>query len=300
MIKRAEEQYLEHLAYIHQHGTDIPNERTGIGTRVVINRDLVYDASSNKAPILTTRKMNVKLAIAELLGYIRGVTSAAEMRELGTKSWDANANENQAWLNNPNRKGEDDLGMIYGAVARNWPAKQIVHRDGRGDWHDDTTIDLFAKVYKNLRAGKDDRGEIITFWNPGLFEYGCLRPCMYEHQFSLVGEDLYLNSTQRSSDWPLGVASNMIQVWLFLRLMAQITKKNPKFANHRHVNAHIYQNQLEQVPTQLERELLVEPTIDINPGIRTLKDLETWVTVENGFVINYPEYHPPIKYPFAV
>jgi thymidylate synthase len=91
----------------------------------------------------------------------------------------------------------------------------------------------------------------------------------------------------------------MVQVWLFLRLMAQITNKNPKVAFHRSVNAHIYGSQLDLVPLQLEREILAEPTIDINPDIKTLEDIETWVSVDD-FKITYPEYHPAIKYPFAV
>jgi thymidylate synthase len=289
-IERAEKQYLNGLRRIYNEGTDLKNSRTGEICRTVINIDLTYDATTNKAPILTTRKIiNPYLPIAELLGYIRGVTSAASMRELGTKSWDSNANENKAWLNNPNRKGEDDLGLIYGAVARNWPIMPNINN----------TVNLFHKVYNNLKKGIDDRGEIITFWNPGMFHLGCLRPCMYEYQFSLIGDDLYLNSTQRSNDWPLGCVANMVQVWLFLRLMAQITNKNPKYAFHRSVNCHIYGPQLEFVPSQLEREILTEPTIDINPDIKTFEDLETWVTISD-FKINYSEFHPAIKYPFSV
>lgn len=293
-IERGEVQYLNGLRRIYETGKDLVNSRTGEVCRTVINIDMTYDAITNKAPMLTTRKIiNPYLPIAEFLGYIKGVTSAAQMRELGTKSWDANANENKAWLNNTNRKGEDDLGLIYGAVGKNWPT--IIGNDPNPA----PTLDLFRKVYNNLKNGIDDRGEIITFWNPGMFHLGCLRPCMYEHQFSLLGDDLYLNSTQRSNDWPLGCAANMVQVWLFLRLMAQITNKNPVQAFHRSVNCHIYGPQLELVPTQLVREPLTEPTIDINPDIKTLEDLETWVTVDD-FKITYPEFHPAIKYPFTV
>lgn len=295
-IKRAEEQYLDNLCYIYDNGKDLKNARTGEVCRTVINIDQTYDATTNKAPLLTTRQIvNPNLSIAELLGYIKGVTSAAQFRELGTKSWDANANENAAWLANPNRKGIDDCGLIYGGVAKDWPIVDI-----HGGYQSLTGgIDLFRKVYNNLKKGIDDRGEIITFWNPGMFHLGALRPCMYEHQFSLIGDDLYLNSTQRSNDWPLGCTANMVQVWLFLRLMAQITNKNPMFAFHRSVNAHIYGNQLELVPEQLKREMLTEPTIDINPEIKTLEDVETWVTTKD-FIVTYPEYHPPIKYPFSV
>jgi thymidylate synthase len=291
---RPEKQYLDALRHIRDNGTDIFNARTGISCRTVINIDMAYDASTNKAPIVTTRKGAPRLAIAELLGYIRGVESAAEMRELGTKSWDANANENASWLANPYRRGDDDLGLIYGAVAKNWPVEAGWNANSCAD----LSMDLFHKVYNNLKKGIDDRGEIITFWHPGMFHMGCLRPCMYEHQFSLVGDDLYLNSTQRSSDWPLGTVANMLQVWLFLRLMAQITGKNPKMAFHKNVNSHIYGNQLELVDVQLEREMLAEPTIDINPDIKTLEDLER-ATLDD-FTINYTDFHPAIKYPFAV
>jgi len=292
-IIRAEKQYLNALKKIYDEGVDLKNDRTGQVCRTVINIDMVYDCFNNKAPMVTTRQLtNPKLAIAELLGYIKGVTSAEQMRALGTKSWDSNANENEAWLNNPNRAGTDDLGLIYGAVAKNWPISSNIVGAKQ-------TVNLFEKVYQNLRKGIDDRGEIITFWNPGMFHLGCLRPCMYEHQFSLLGDDLYLNSTQRSSDWPLGTTANMIQVWLLLRLMAQITNKVPKIAYHRNVNCHIYGTQLDLIETQLSRDILTEPTIDINPDIKTLADIESWVTVDD-FKITYEDFHPPIKYPFAI
>lgn len=304
-VERAEKQYMDGMRLIHDHGHDIHNERTGKFCRTIVNIDMTYDARTTDAPLLTSRKIvNPYLSIAELLGYIKGVTSAAEMRELGTKSWDQNANENASWLANPNRAGEDALGLIYGAVGKNWPLQPnldgtypTINPDIAGKVKN--SIDLFKKVYHNLKKGIDDRGETITFWNPGMFHLGSLRPCMYEHQFSLLGDDLYLNSTQRSSDWPLGTAANMVQVWLLLRLMAQITNKNPMFAFHKNVNCHIYDNQLHLVPGHLERSLLAQPTIEINPEIKTLEDLETWVTIAD-FKVTYPEFHPSIKYPFAV
>jgi len=300
-IVRAEKQYLDALKDIYHNGTDLKNERTGEVCRTLINVDLTYDASNNKVPLITTRKAPTKLPIAELLGYIRGYTSAAQFRELGSKSWDANANENRAWLANPARKGEDDMGMVYGAVAHNWPAAGIAY-DEENFFHfikHTHDINLFEKVYNNLKNGKDDRAEIITFWNPGLFSLGCLRPCLHSYQFSLLGEDLYLNAFQRSSDWCLGTVSNMVQVYVFLRLMAQITNKNPKLAFHKNVNTHIYGTQLPFVEEQLSREMLAEPTLEINPDIKTLEDVMSWATVDD-FQFSYPEYHPAIQYPFAV
>ena len=296
-MRTGEEQYLEALSNIYHNGTDIRNERTGTVCRTVINVDMTYDCSTNKAPLVTTRKAPTKLPIAELLGYIRGYTSAADFRKLGTRSWDSNANENEAWLANLNRLGEDDMGLVYGAVAHNWPVS--AYNVNNEPYAVDGTINLFEKVYNNLCNGKDDRGEIITFWNPGVFHLGCLRPCLHSYQFSLLGDDLYLNATQRSSDWCLGEASNMVQVYVFLRLMAQITNKNPKTAYHKNVNCHIYEPQFEGVVEQLKRVPLKEPELEINPDIKTLEDVMSWVTVDD-FKWTYDEYHPAIHYPFAV
>lgn len=295
---RSETQYLHLLARILRDGTWIDNKRTGTRCRTVVNEDLVYDATSNKAPLVTTRKAPVKLPIAELLGYFKGYTNAAEFASLGAKSWYANANENSAWLENPNRLGLDDMGLVYGAVAHHWPVTDYnAHYEQL--LNETNYMDLFEKVYHNLRSGKDDRGEIITYWNPGLFHLGCLRPCMHTFQFSLLGEDLYMNVFQRSMDVPLGGASNMVQAWLMLRLMAQITHKNPKYVYHKVVNAHIYEGQIEGAQLQISRMPRTEPTIDINPDIKSLDDIIKWATVKD-FIVNYTDYNDPIDYPFSV
>lgn len=123
---------------------------------------------------------------------------------------------------------------------------------------------------------------------------------MYSHHFSLLGDTLYLNSTQRSCDVPLGLNFNMVQVYVFLAIMAQITGKKPGVAYHKLVNAHIYEDQLAPMrDIQLKREPLTPATFHINPEIKSLEDLETWVTLDDFWVEGY-ECHEAIKYPFSV
>lgn len=281
-------QYLDLCQRIINEGTWIENERTGKRCLTVINADLEYDVAYNQFPLITTRKSFCKSAIAEFLGYIRGYDNAADFRALGTKSWDANANLNQDWLNNPARKGEDDMGRVYGVQARSWKKP------------DGTVLDQLKKVVDNLTNGIDDRAEIITFYNPGEFELGCLRPCMHTHTFSLVGDTLHLTSYQRSCDVPLGLNFNQVQVFTFLALIAQITGKKPGKAYHKIVNAHIYEDQLQLMrDVQLQREPFPLPQLKINPKIQSLDDLETWVTKDDFELVGY-ECHEQIKYPFAV
>lgn len=280
-------QYIEIGKKLITEGQWVKNERTGVNCLTLINADFTYDVDEGKFPILTTKKTFYKGAIAELLGYIRGYDSAKQFRDIGTKTWDANANENIAWLNNPNRKGEDDMGRVYGVQGRGW-------QKPNGEF-----LDQFRKVYENLKNGIDDRGEIITFWNPGEFELGCLRPCMHTHQFSLVNDTLYLNSFQRSGDYPLGVPYNAIQCYVLLALMAQITGHKCGKAYHKIVNVHIYENQLELFKEQIDREPFEAPKLIINPEIKSLEDLETWVS-KDDFKIEGYQSHEAIKFPFSV
>ncbi|MBU2897200.1 thymidylate synthase [Vibrio hepatarius] len=281
-------QYLDLCQRTLDHGEWVENERTGKRCLTVINADLTYNIALNQFPLVTTRKSFWKAAVAELLGYIRGYDNADDFRKLGTKTWDANANQNLVWLNNPYRKGTDDMGRVYGVQGRSWTKP------------DGGSVDQLRKIVDDLTRSVDDRGEILNFYNPGEFHMGCLRPCMYNHHFSLLGDTLYLNSTQRSCDVPLGLNFNMVQVYVFLAVMAQITGKKAGLAYHKIVNAHIYEDQLELMrDIQLKREPLKAPTFHINPEIKSLEDLETWVTLDDFWVEGY-EYHDPIQYPFSV
>lgn len=281
-------QYLQLCQRIIDEGEWVTNERTGKRCLTVINADFTYDVEHNQFPLVTTRKSFYKAAIAELLGYLRGYDNAAQFRAIGCNTWNANANDNQAWLNNPHRKGTDDMGRVYGVQGRRW-AKP-----------DGSSLDQVRKVYQDLKNNIDDRGEIITFYNPGEFDMGCLRPCMHTHHFSLLGGKLYLNSMQRSVDCPLGLNFNAVQVAVLLQLFAQITGHKPGQAYHKMVNCHIYEDQLELMrDVQLKREPLPLPQLRINPDIKTLEDVETWVTTDDFEVVGY-QHHDAIKYPFSV
>lgn len=280
-------QYEQLCQRILDEGQWVENKRTGIRCLTVINADLEYDVGNNQFPLVTTRKCFYKAAIAELLGYLRGYDNAADFRAIGCRTWDANANENAAWLANPARKGEDDMGRVYGVQGRRWQTP------------DGNVIDQLAKVVENLSNGIDDRGEIVTFYNPGEFHLGCLRPCMHTHQFSLLGGELHLTSLMRSCDVPLGLTFNMPQCFVLLALMAQITGHKPGKVFHKITNAHIYENQLALMETQLERKPFECPSLSINSKIRTLEDIETWVTTDDFSVSGY-QHHDAIAYPFAV
>ena len=280
-------QYIELCKRILNEGEYIFNERTGKNCLTLINADLEYNVGAGEFPLVTTRKSFFKSAIAEMIGYLRGYDNAEDFRNIGTNTWNANANLNDDWLANPTRKGDDDMGRVYGVQGRSW-----MRPDG-------DSIDQLAKLISNLSNGIDDRGEILSFYNPGEFDLGCLRPCMHTHTFSLVNGTLNLTSYQRSCDAPLGLVFNMIQVYFLLAIVARITGNKPGMAYHKIVNAHMYEDQVELMKMQVEREVKPSARLIINQEIKTLNDLETWVSMDDFSVADY-EHHNPIKYPFSV
>ena len=93
---------------------------------------------------------------------------------------------------------------------------------------------------------------------------------------------------------------NMPQCFVLLALMAQITGHKAGKVYHKIVNAHIYENQLDlMLNEQLKRTPYKMPTLTINPDIKSLDDIETWVSTADFSVHGY-EFHDPIAYPFAV
>ncbi len=283
------EQYIKIGKRILDEGVWVANARTGKRTLTVIGETFTHDCSDGTVPVVTTKKLFWKPALAEMLGYLRGYRSAAQFRAIGCNTWNANANENAAWLNNPNRLGEDDLGMCYGVIGRAFPGIE-----------DDQPLDQYKKIIDDLSAGKDDRREILTFNHPNLIHRACLPACMHTHHFNLLGDDLYIESYQRSSDYALGQPFNHFQVAFLLMITAQITGKKPKRMRHHLSNVHLYEDQVDIFKNeQLGREPLPMPKLNINPAIKTLEDLETWVTIDDFELVGY-QHHPSISFPFSV
>ncbi|UYF10825.1 thymidylate synthase [Vibrio phage 12VC501] len=278
-------QYIQLCKRILAEGKWVTNQRTGKRCLTIRNATFHYtpllygNGWYGNFPLDTTRKSFWKAAIAELLGYLKGYTNAHEFQALGAPTWINNA-YNPVWLENPNCKGGGDMGHCYGSVGHNFGG-----------------VNQFKKVYDDLSAGIDDRGEIITFWKPDDFDKACLRPCMFQHHFTLIDDQLSLTSYQRSCDVPLGLNFNMIQVYVFLVLMAQITGNQPLGATHHIVNAHMYEDQVELMEEQVKRQPLDMPKLWVNPNIITWDDLMN-ATLDDFKVEDY-KHHPAIKYPFT-
>lgn len=251
--------------------------RTGIDTFMVPGLTLKFDLRDG-FPILTTKRINFNAVSAELCAFLRGYTNAADFRKMGTKIWDANANENKAWLANPNRRGEDDLGRVYGAQWRGWLSN--------GDTSTGPGIDQLANALRALIEDPTSRRIIVTAWNPGELNKMALPPCHLLHQYLVeqASNTLHMTMYQRSCDMFLGVPFNITSYALLLSLIARVTGYNAGTLTMFLADAHIYENHLKQVVEILGRDPKKLPFLDMGMALSfpvigkpPVSDMLTWL-----------------------
>jgi len=287
-LKKYDLEYFRIARKILDCGDWIENKRTGKKCLTYMGDMMKFDLSNtDQFPLLTTKKVNLRPIVAELLGFIKGYDNAADFRKEGCKIWDANANENTQWLNNPNRKGENDLGRIYGVQARDW-------RTADGE-----SIDQLKNCIDKLCRGEDDRRLIVTHWNPGEMDQMALPPCHMFYQFGISGNGkLNMCLYQRSCDFPIGIPFNIASYALFLKIVAQITGLKVGSFTHMMWNIHVYEDQIKLFEEQLERTPQNSPRLAM-PKFSSLEELEGSIKTED-FTISEYNPDPFIKYPFSV
>ncbi len=263
------QQYLDLLQHVMDHGVE-KNDRTGTGTRSVFGYQMRFDLSHG-FPAITTKRIHFKSVIHELLWFLRGETNVRSLQREGVTIWDEWADEN------------GELGPVYGAQWRSWPAA-----DGRH-------FDQITQVIEQIKSDPDSRRLIVSAWNVGELDKMALAPCHAFFQFYVANGKLSCQLYQRSADIFLGVPFNISSYALLTMMIAQVAGLQPGEFVHTLGDAHIYTNHFEQVETQLMRDPLPLPEIRINPDVESIFDFR----YEDFELINY-QCHPPIVAPIAV
>jgi thymidylate synthase len=261
--------------------------RTGVSARFIPGAMLRYDLQKG-FPAITTKRLAFGAVKGELIGFLHGCQSAADFRALNCNIWTQNANENQAWLNNPNRKGTDDLGRIYGAI-----------------WRDFNGIDQLKEVVSKIINTPTDRRIIMSAWKPDEFDKMALPPCHVLYQFLVdtVHKRLHLCMYQRSCDLFLGVPFNIASCALLLSLVAEATGYTAGSFTHFLADVHIYENHVEQVKLQLSRQHLEPPKLRLamtkGDGLKGAMDAILGMSPEDIVLVDYNS-HAAIPAPMAV
>jgi thymidylate synthase len=247
-------------------------DRTGTGTLSVFGTQTRYDLRDG-FPLVTTKKVLFPAVVRELLWFLRGSTNIHDDLHQHTPIWDAWADE----------RGE--LGPIYGFQWRNWGAPAGA-APGTG-------VDQISAAIDTIQRDPTSRRIVVSAWNVGDLPRMRLPPCHVFFQFYVAGDWLDLQLYQRSADLALGVPFNIASYALLLAMVAQETRKQPRYFIHTLGDAHIYMNHVEGVKQQLERAPLPPPRLHLADKPVLAMGFED-ITLE-GY-----QHHGFIRFPVAV
>jgi len=300
------QQYHNLVKKILEEGIDIRNKRTGALCKTIIGCNLEFDLSEG-FPALTTRKLAFKGMVGELLGFFRGYTNAEDFRNLGCNFWNGNANETKSWLENPFRKGEDDLGDIYSKIWTDTEVYKFIHDSSENEskfeylesknyryignfytndnleFHPPGTYIIYKKninqleeVVKKIITDPSDRRIIIDGWNLSYNDTQSLPACHLLYEFIPIEETRELNVVMfmRSMDVFLGTPMNIASTALLLSIVARLTGYTPRKVIIYGANVHLYENSFEAARELINREHLPSPKLILSDNIKKVDNID--------------------------
>lgn len=303
-------QYLNLLKDILKNGHIKREFNSGIALKSVFGRQIRFDLSKG-FPLLTTKKVFMRGIIHELLWFLKGDSNIKYLVDNNVHIWDewaykiykkemekgkvAKMDQDgfiQKIAEKPKfAKKWGELGPVYGAMWRKWPAA-----NGR-------KIDQIAWAIDKLKKTPTRKHVVISAWNPEyIYEMALpgksvvLPAC---HSFFHLNVDdkkrLSLQLYQRSCDVFLGVPFNIASYALLTMMLAHVCGFKPGEFVHTFGDVHIYSNHMVQVKEQLKRKPRTLPKMELNPKVKNIDDF----TFEDFALKNYKPY-PPIKAPVTV
>ena len=298
-------QFQDLLTRVMTDGTRQSN-RTGVDT-LFIAGDMMRFNLQDGFPVITTRRGMWKSSIGEMIGFMNGYDNAEEFRKLKCKFWDANANKNEAWLKNPARKGEDDLGRVYGVQWRDWKGERsLMHGIAKPAYK---TVDQFYNVINDILNNPTSRRILVSAWRPDEISQMALPPCHVLFQFlcNVDKKELNMSMYIRSNDLFLGAPANIIEYAFLLEAVAHATGYTAKDFTYFVSDAHIYLNHIEQVKIQCSREPFPLPKLKFNnpyPEVekRDPKKVLEWLCDlhPDDFELEGYQHHPELTGEMAV
>ena len=257
--------YLDLLKDVMENGVDRP-DRTGIGSRFVNGRILRWDLKQG-FPIITTRKVSLRIAFEETMFFLRGQSNTKLLEEKNINIWRGNTSREFLDARGLTNLPEGDMGRGYGVQWRNWRSSN------------DCEVDQISQLLENIKTDPNGRRHVVTGWNPGELNQMALPPCHMMHMYSVEGEFTVtsgrLNScfVMRSNDVPYGLPYNIMSYALLNHIFAKHLGLEPGDLVYMGWDVHIYNNQFDMVREQLTRTPTALPELYIDREVSTIDDI---------------------------
>lgn len=312
-------QYLDLERYVLEHGTE-KGDRTGTGTISTFGYQMRFDLAKG-FPILTTKRVNFRLVVSELLWFLHGDTNIRYLLQHNNNIWNEWAFERYVKSEAYNGPDMTDFGLrserdaafkeVYKsemaafkqailadeAFAETYGELGNIYGKQWREWKTSTgsTIDQLKNVITAIKETPDSRRLIVSAWNPEDVPSMALPPCHTMFQFYVADGKLSCQLYQRSADIFLGVPFNIASYALLTHLVARETGLEVGEFIHTIGDAHLYNNHVEQAKEQLSRVPKSLPKLQLSAKPTSIFDFEVADISLEGY-----EPHPAIKAPISV
>lgn len=287
------QQYINLVKDVLTNGTPKPN-RTEIPTPyTVFGRQIRFNLAEG-LPVLTTKKMAIKACVAELLWFIEGSPDERRLAEIQyDKPREELKDKRTIWSDNfeawSGKKVSEvhyaNLGCIYGTQWRDFEIS---------DWSELGIFDQLDWLIKELKTNPNSRKLIMLSYNPAQIENAVLTACHTQVQFQVQNGKLNCMWTQASVDLFLGLPFNIMSYAILTHMLAKEVGLEVGELIGSLGDVHIYENAVENLRIQIEREPLPLPKLWLNPD----KDIFSY-TVNDVKLIDY-QSHDALKTKMAV
>lgn len=221
--------YRDMLSRILSEGTREMSERTGHETAAIPGMHFSIDVEKEGFPLLTLRKIPIKMFAAEQVWFIAGVRKPADFLRDFTKIWDI--------FTNP----ADVVTVAYGYRWR--------RHFGR---------DQLGLLIELLEKEPSSRHGVIVTWDPAADGLSLFKkknvPCPYTFTVNIIGGRLHLHNIVRSNDMLLGFPADVAGFCLLQHILAQRLGVKVGVYSHSISNAHLYDNQYEAAKEMIGRD----------------------------------------------
>lgn len=249
-INKEESIFLDNLKDILENGYE-KMDRTGTGTFSLFGKEIHFDLTDNKFPLLTTRLMPLRLIFEELMWFLRGQTDSKILEEKNVNIWRDNTTREFLDSRGLNHYDIGDMGASYSFQYR---YNGIEYKDCYTDYSSMGGYDQLRSVVDQLINNPDSRRIMINLWIPSDLDKMALPPCLFCFQFYVTPNGgLITKATQRSSDISLAGGWNIATTALLTYILAYYCNLTPEKIIWSTGDTHIYLNQIESVKKQLSR-----------------------------------------------
>lgn len=241
--------YLDLMRKTMEEGVDRSSGGAGSDTRALFGAQLRINLNEG-FPLVTTRRLDFRKIVAELLWCIKGDTNTAYLHKYGVTKWDNWSDENGY------------VGPVYGEQWRRWECA------------DSRKVDQLRNLIAQIKFNPYSRRLILSSWNVAFVDQMWVPPSNVITQFFVNNNELGCIISQRTSDLYKRVPATLVGYALFTHLMAKECKLGVGELIWMGGDVHLYHDDFAKAKEQLSHTPRALPQLKILRDVNFIDQYE--------------------------